>query len=64
MRTQPPTHTHHSSGWVASFAAAELEFGEDSGEELLARLDELIEAAPEADGDSSDDSDDTDSSDE
>lgn len=32
--------------WAEAFAAVELEFGDDP-DELLAKLDELIEAAPE-----------------
>jgi hypothetical protein len=38
--------------WIKAFAAAELGFGDS--DELLVKLDELIEAAPEADDDDSD----------
>jgi len=43
-----------AAGWVRAFTRAELEFGDS--EELLTKLDELIEAAPEAE-DSDEDSD-------
>jgi hypothetical protein len=37
------------AGWIKSITAAELEFGDS--EELMTKLDELIEAAPEPDSD-------------
>lgn len=42
-------------GWIKAITAAELEFGDS--EELLTKLDELIEAAPEPDSDSEEESD-------
>jgi hypothetical protein len=39
-------------GWIKAFKEAELEFGDS--EELVAKLEELIEAAPEAEEDSED----------
>jgi hypothetical protein len=39
-------------GWIKAFKEAELKFGDS--EELVAKLEELIEAAPEAEEDSED----------
>jgi hypothetical protein len=40
------------AGWIKAFKEAELEFGDS--DELVSKLEELIEAAPEAEEDSED----------
>lgn len=42
-----------AAGWIKALKAAELEFGDS--EELVTKLEELIEAAPEAEDDSESD---------
>ena len=44
--------------WAGEFKGADLEFGDPDA--LMAKMDELVAAAPEADDDDDDDDDDSD----